>query len=345
MLLFMAGCVSEELRSARLYIQQESWANAEEYLLKASKVEPENPEIPFLLGHEIYSREQEWSKMNETFDKALSLGPDIQMTINNRTAKVSDMVQAAREQHWVTIYNQGVGFFNEARKVGGTDSPELQNAIKAFRTATNVDPNNGAAYGILANCLFAAGDLDGALEAASTGAIKDPDNFDANMAAGKMYLTAKDYESALIYYRKAVNLDPTDSMARRQLAQTYYDVGDKEMSLGTYEVAIANETDPDIKADLHYNLGVLNMQLEDFQAAEDNFSMAYDLNPDDIDALRGIAQTFETAEEWSRAEYYYRRLIDIESENPQHYRAMARVLLRQGYTDEAQEYFDKSKEL
>jgi Flp pilus assembly protein TadD len=87
------------------------------------------------------------------------------------------------------------------------------------------------------------------------------------------------------------------------------------------------------------------MQLGDFQAAEDNFAMAYDLNPDDIDALRGVAQTFENAEEWSRAEYYYRRLIDMEPENPQHYRAMARVLLRQGDTDAAQDYFDRSKEL
>ena len=116
------------------------------------------------------------------------------------------------------------------------------------------------------------------------------------------------------------------------------------MSLATYEDAIANETDNNLKADLYYNLGVLNMQLGDFQQAEDNFSMAYDYNPNDIDALRGIAQTFENAEKWSRAEYFYRKLIDIESENPQHYRAMARVLLRQGDTDKAQEYFDKSKE-
>ena len=87
------------------------------------------------------------------------------------------------------------------------------------------------------------------------------------------------------------------------------------------------------------------MQLGDFQQAEDNFSLAYDYNPNDIDALRGIAQTLENAEKWRRAEYFYRKLIDIEPENPQHYRAMARVLLRQGNTVAAQEYFDKSKEM
>lgn len=342
MLILLIGCASEELTSAKLYIQQQDWDNAEEYLVKALAVEPDNPEVPYLLAHEIYGRKEEWKKMNEMHDKALSIDPNRSIL---QGATVSEYVAQSREQYWVTIYNQGVSFFNDARNVGSGDSPELQNAITAFRTATEVNPNNGQAYGILANCLLASGDLDGALDAVTKGGAKDPDNFDINMAAGKMYNAADDKESALIYYKKAVEIDPTNSLARRQLAQTYYDVGDKEMSLATYETAIAQETDTNLKADLYFNLGVLNMQLGDFQAAEDNFSMAYDLNPDDIDALRGVAQTFENAEKWSRAEYFYRKLIEIEPENPQHYRAMARVLLRQGDTEAAQDYFDRSKEM
>lgn len=342
MLVLLIGCASEELTSAKLYIQQQDWDNAEIYLVKALAVEPENPEIPYLLGDLIYARKKEWGKMNEMFDKALSLGAD---KVILQGAKVSDYVAQAQEKHWVTIYNKGIGYFNEFRKSSeGKDSPILQDAITSFMTATEVNPNNGQAYGILANCLFASGDLEGALDAVTIGAAKDYENFDLNMTAGKMFTAADDKESALIYYKRAVDIDPTNSLATRQLAQTYYDVGDKEMSLATYEGAIAKESDNNLKADLYYNLGVLNMQLGDFQQAEDNFSMAYDYNPNDIDALRGIAQTFENAEKWSRAEYFYRKLIDIEPENPQHYRAMARVLLRQGDTDRAQEYFDKSKE-
>jgi tetratricopeptide (TPR) repeat protein len=343
MLVLFIGCASEELTSAKLYIQQQDWDNAEIYLVKALAVEPENPEIPYLLGDLIYGKNKDWDKMNEMFDKALSLGGD---KVILQGGKVGDYVAQARERHWATIYNKGVGYFNEFRKSGdGQDSPILQDAIASFTTATEVNPNNGQAYGILANCLFASGDLDGALDVVTKGASKDSENFDLNITAGKMYSTANDKESALIYYKRAVGIDPTNSLARRQLAQMYYDVGDKEMSLATYEDAIAKETDNNLKADLYYNLGVLNMQLGDFQQAEDNFSMAYDYNPNDIDALRGIAQTFENAEKWSRAEYFYRKLIDIEPDNPQHYRAMARVLLRQGDTDKAQEYFDKSKEM
>lgn len=343
MLVLIIGCASEELTSAKLYIQQQDWDNAEVYLVKALTVEPENPEIPYLLGDLIYGRKMEWDKMNEMFDKALSLGAD---KVILQGGKVGDYVAQSREKHWVTIYNKGISYFNEYRKSGdGEDSQILQDAIAAFKTATEVNSKSGQSYEILANCLFASGDLESALEAVTVGAAKDPENFDLSMTAGKMFLAADDKESALIYYKRAVDIDPTNSLATRQLAQTYYDVGDKEMSLAIYEGAIAKEADNTLKADLYYNLGVLYMQLGDFQQAEDNFSLAYDYNPNDIDALRGIAQTFENAERWSRAEYFYRKLIEIESENPQHYRAMARVLLRQGDTDKAQEYFDKSKEL
>jgi tetratricopeptide (TPR) repeat protein len=342
MLILFIGCASEELTSAKLYIQQQDWDNAEIYLVKALAVEPENPEIPYLLGDLIYGRNKDWGKMNEMFDKALSLGGD---TVILQGGTVAAYVAQSQEKHWVTVYNKGIGYFNEYRNSGeGQDSQILQDAIASFKIATEVDPKNGQAYGILSNCLYASGDLDGALDAVTNGTSKDSENFELNMTAGKMFSTANDKESALGYYERAVLLDPTNSLARRQLAQTYYDVGDKEMSLATYEDAIGKETDNFLKADLYYNLGVLNMQLGDFQQAEDNFSMAYDYNPDDVDALRGIAQTFENAEKWSRAEYFYRKLIDMEPENPQHYRAMARVLLRQGDTDKAQEYFDKSKE-
>ncbi|MBU0529287.1 tetratricopeptide repeat protein [bacterium] len=343
MLVLFIRCASEELTSAKLYIQQEDWENAEIYLVKALAVEPENPEIPYLLGDLIYGRNNDWDKMNEMFAKALSLGAD---KVILQGGKVSDYVAQAQEKHWVAIYNKGVSYFNDFRKSGdGKDSPILQDAIETFTMATEMNPNNGQSYGILANCLYTSGDLDGAIETITIGAAKDPNNFDLNMIAGKLFLDADDKESALIYYKHAVDIDPTNSLATRQLAQTYYDVGDKEMSLAIYEGAIAKETDNNLKADLYYNLGVLNMQLGDFQQAEDNFSLAYDFNPNDVDALRGIAQTFENAEKWSRAEYFYRKLIDMEPENPQHYRAMARILLRQGDTDGAQEYFDKSKEL
>ena len=119
------------------------------------------------------------------------------------------------------------------------------------------------------------------------------------------------------------------------LAGLYYDLDDKENSLETFADAIKAETDKTAKANLYFNLGVLHMQLNNFQDAEDNFMSAYDLNPNDTEALEGIAQTFESAEKWRRASKFYRELIALDPENPEHYKGMARVLIKQGDTEGA----------
>ena len=87
------------------------------------------------------------------------------------------------------------------------------------------------------------------------------------------------------------------------------------------------------------------MQLDQFEEAEDNFFYAYDLNPEDIEALSGIAQTFENAEKWRRASKFYRELIQLDPDNADHYKGMARVLIKQGDMDGATKYFDKAKKL
>ena len=71
------GCPSQEYTSANVYIQQEEWAKAKEFLIKAIEVEPDNPEIPYKLGYYIYaSKEKDWEKMNQSFDKALAIDPN-----------------------------------------------------------------------------------------------------------------------------------------------------------------------------------------------------------------------------------------------------------------------------
>ena len=70
-----------------------------------------------------------------------------------------------------------------------------------------------------------------------------------------------------------------------------------------------------------------------------------DENPDDIEAVMGMAQVFENAEKWRKAEKFYRELIAIDPENPEHYRGMSRVKLQQGEPDQSKRFLDKAKAL
>jgi tetratricopeptide (TPR) repeat protein len=60
-ILILIRCSSQEYTSAKLYIQQREWEKAEENLLKAIIVEPENSEIYYQLGYHIYAlQKKDW---------------------------------------------------------------------------------------------------------------------------------------------------------------------------------------------------------------------------------------------------------------------------------------------
>ena len=99
------GCASEELTSARLYIQQKNWVKAEEFLLKALEVELENQEVLYSLGKFIYAKNEDWENMNKMFDQALSINPEGVILLGGT---VREYVEQTRYEHWSKIFNKGV---------------------------------------------------------------------------------------------------------------------------------------------------------------------------------------------------------------------------------------------
>ncbi len=333
------GCPTQEYTSAKLYIQNEDWERAEEYLFKALEVEPDNPEVMVQIGYHVHAKKGEWDKMNEMFDRAMAIDPDAK--VPNRP--VNEVVKNYRAMFWAENYNNSVRKFNEYK--GSGDKSVLEEATIMFEETVTIDGTEGQTYSILASCYFELGNNDMAVQNARKAVELMPGDFQSNLALGQILSRVDRKEESLPFVQKAVELDPSSTHAIRQLATLYYDLGDKEKSVETFEVAIKTETDRMLKSDLYFNLGVLNMQLNRFQEAEDAFMYAFDLNPEDTEALVGMAQTFENAEKWRRASKFYRELITLEPENPDHYKGMARVLIKQGDPEGATRYYEKAKKL
>ena len=56
------GFPSQEYTSAKLYIQNEDWEKAEEFLFKALEVEPDNVEVMIQIGYHVHAKKGEWIK-------------------------------------------------------------------------------------------------------------------------------------------------------------------------------------------------------------------------------------------------------------------------------------------
>jgi superkiller protein 3 len=316
--------------------------------------------------------------MNESFDKALSIDPNKKILGQPKTVK--EFVVMARTQFWAEVYNKGVDGFN---KYASDNSDEknivLQDLINTFLTSIEIKSDEAQSHVMLSTCLLITGDklesekyilkaielspedaniyvkagriftemkkLDKAAKYILKAVELSPDDATINLTAGQILMRKKEFEQALPYVKKAVELDPNNTTSIRNLAQLYVDTGNTEKSIETYENAIDKVTDRNIKADLYFNLGILYNQIDNFEEAEFNFMNALDENPGDIEAIMGMAQVFEKAEKWRKAEKFYRELIALDPDNPEHYRGMSRVKLQQGERDQSQRFLDKAKAL
>jgi len=340
----IVGCASQEYESAKVYIKQQEWVKAKEFLVKAVEVEPDNPEIPYKLGYYIYAlQEKDWEKMNQSFDKALAIDPN---KIIGQEKTVKEFVTMARFEFWAEVYNKGGVEYNEyiAAPMDEKDAA-LKKAIATYEVSARIKPDEAKSYTMLATCNHMAGNTDKSENYILKAVALSPDDADVNLTAGQIFMQKQDYEVALPYLKKAVELEPSNTKSIRNLAQVYYDIGQLEKSIQTYEIAIDKETDREVKADLYFNLGILYNKVGNLEEAEYHFTNALDENPDDVEAVMGMAQVFENAEKWRKAEKFYRELIAIDPENPDHYRGMSRVLLQQGEPDESLRYLEKAKRL
>ena len=339
------GCSSQEYTSAKLYIQQQEWNKAEEFLIKAMDVEPENPEIPYQLGYHIYGlQKKDWQRMNQSFDKALAIDPNKKILEQGKTVK--EFVIMARTQFWAEMYNKGVAEFNEYRSAPMDQKDTiLKMAINTFEISATIKTDEAQTYTMLSTCNHLAGNTDKSENYILKAVELTPNDANVNLTAGQIFMQKQEFETALPFVKKAVELDPSNTKSIRNLAQIYYDIGQLEESIQTYEVAINKETDPKVKADLYFNLGILYNRVGNLEEAEYNFTNSLDENPDDVEAVMGMAQVFENAEKWRKAEKFYRELIAVDPDNPEHYRGMSRVLLQQGEPDESQRYLEKAKRL
>ena len=339
------GCASQEYTSAKLYIQQQEWKKAEEFLIKAIDVEPENPEIPYQLGYHIYAlQKKDWQRMNQFFDKALAIDPNKIILEQGKTVK--EFVILARTQFWGEMYNKGVAEFNEYRAVPmDQKDAALKKTITTFEISATIKTDEAQTYTMLSTCNHLAGNTDKSEKYILKAVELSPNDANVNLTAGQIFMQKQEFETALPYVKKAVELEPSNTKSIRNLAQIYYDIGQLEESIQTYEVAINKETDREVKADLYFNLGILYNRVGNLEEAEYNFTNSLDENPDDIEAIMGMAQVFENAEKWRKAEKFYRELIAVDPDNPEHYRSMSRVLLQQGEPDESLRYLEKAKRL
>ncbi|MDZ7369946.1 MAG: tetratricopeptide repeat protein [candidate division KSB1 bacterium] len=281
-ILFVA-CQTKEVTSAKVYIQQDNWDKAIEQLEMAIQLYPNDAEAYYLLG-EGMAQKQNWTRMNEMFDKSLAISPMFEPQIKN-----------TRDKNWVNAYNGGVARLQKN---------DVEGAIESFLTATVIDPHRIDAYKTLSIAYARADNLEKAKEYASKVLEIEPNNRDAVNLLANLHFTLKEYDKVIELEKKALEMNPDDRDAIANLAMAYDLSGRSEEARETYIKAL--EKNPGDK-DLLFNLARLYFLKSDYQEAIKLFNDVLAANPEDYDANLQVGNAY-----LSIADDYRKKLVEKE---------------------------------
>jgi tetratricopeptide (TPR) repeat protein len=287
-------CASPDITSARLYIQQEQWADALAALERELEHNPDNEEAWYLKGR-VLNEMGGFDEMMEAFDRSLALSD-----------KHKEEIQQLKFNNWVSFINAGIEEYN----LGQEDPESYRVAIELFELAAKMEPDSTVAYKNWGFAHLILGEMDEALVPfkETLKREKDPEiaKFTGQIYFDKAYEIwaqypalsemeaekreqVEDYlDESIEYLKMSMEGNPEDGEVVAVLSNAYIILERQDEAMDIFRRGI--ETDPENKI-YHYNLGVLVLEEDKFEEAIAHFTNAIEIDPDYNDAYynRGVA--------------------------------------------------------
>ncbi len=225
----------------------------------------------------------------------------------------------------------------------------IRDAVVEAQDIIKRDPNNLEAHKLLGRIyLRSLGDMPGgngsdnvlklAIEQYETIVKIEPNSVDDHLLLGRLYRLNNDLQKAENELKTAVKLDPNSEEAVTTLAILYTDEGDTSRALQVLSAI----PDAGRSAKLYSALGNAYEQRKEYKSAIDSYKKAVQLDRDNLDAIRGLAENLMNDGQTDAALEQYKVIADANPEDAQTYMSMAEIYRRQGKYDEALENLRKA---
>jgi tetratricopeptide (TPR) repeat protein len=225
----------------------------------------------------------------------------------------------------------------------------IRDAVVEAQDIIKRDPNNLEAHKLLGRIyLRSLGDMPGgngsdnvlklAIEQYQQIVAIEPNNVDDHLLLGRLYRLNNDLQKAEGELKTAVKIDPNSEEAVTTLAILYTDEGDTARALQV----LSSIPDAGRSAKLYSALGTAYEQRKEYKNAIDAYKKAIQLDRDNLDAIRGLAENLLNDGQTDAALEQYKVIADANPEDAQTYLRMAEIYRRQGKYDEALENLKKA---
>jgi tetratricopeptide (TPR) repeat protein len=213
------------------------------------------------------------------------------------------------------------------------------------------DPNDLPTHRLLARIyLRSLGDINGtAVQSESVGkAISeytevhrlDPADQEASLWLARLYRLHNQPDKAEDVLRTMLKEDPENDAAVEQLTQLLLDQNKAEDAISLLEGMTAKTP----SASMYDLLGDAYTQTHDFARAEGAYRKAVDLEPSELNHLRGLGQTLLSEEKYSDALTVYQKLVDLMPDEADNYLRIAQIYRELHQLDKAEENLVKARQ-
>ena len=228
----------------------------------------------------------------------------------------------------------------------------IKDAVIEAQDILKRDPNNLEAHKLLGRIyLRSLGDVQAgsgsqnmlklAIEQYEQMVKIEPDNVDNHLLLGRLYRLNNDLQKAENEFKIAVKMQPDSEEAVTTLAYLYNEEGDTNRAAQV----LASIPDAARSAKLYSALGYTYEQQKQYKNAIDSYKRAIELDRDNLDAIRGLAQNLMNDGQTNAALEQYKIIADANPEDAQTYLKMAEIYRKTGKFDLALENLKKAESM
>jgi len=227
----------------------------------------------------------------------------------------------------------------------------IRDAVLQAQDILKRDPNNIEAHKLLGRIyLRSLGDTPGggngsenvlklAIEQYEQIVKIEPNNVDDHLLLGRLYRLNNDLQKAENELKIAIKLDPDSEEGVTTLALLYSDEGDTAHALQV----LSSVPDTARSAKLYAALGATYEQRKDYKSAIDAYKHAIQLDRDNLDAIRGLAENLLNDGQIDAALDQYKVIADANPEDAQTYLRISEIYRRQGKYEQALDSLKKAQ--
>jgi tetratricopeptide (TPR) repeat protein len=165
------------------------------------------------------------------------------------------------------------------------------------------------------------------------------DSMDDHLLLGRLYRLNNDLQKAEAEFKTAVRLQPGSEEAVTTLAYLYNELGDTSRATQV----LSGVPDAARSAKLYSALGYTYEQQKQYKNAIEAYRHAIEMDRDNLDAIRGLAQNLLNDGQTDAALEQYKVIADANPEDAQTYVRIAEIYRKQGKLDTALENLKKAE--